>query len=189
MRTLMMVMMVSVAAFGQGAHVVELSAPDATSAKIAYESLQRAQKSWEAEQKRIARKYLVVAPGDPDASDDHFTDENLNTGIVTGGTFFGVAGGGGCLNAVTGYGTPCSDQHKPTKEETAQQEIHDKQQAAIERARAEAYAREARKRRGFESCCENTLPGFEFSHDFKFIVPAAPPEPAKNPYSGFVVSN
>jgi len=164
----------SLVGFGQEAYVVSLKPDDAMKAKATYDKLQQAQKDWADTQKHIALKYLIVEPTDPEASDKHYvgeTDTGIN--ISSSGT---LSSGNLALRYITTIG---GNQSEPTKEEIAQETKEEK--AYIER-----FNREKRQRKGFDGNCSNCLPKFEFTHDFKFIVPSKPE--VKAPVSPFYLS-
>jgi len=151
MRYILLTILFCLTAAGQEAYVVQLSVPDATQARETWDQLQTAKKNWEAVQKAMALKYLVVDPSDPEASDKHYVGEGL-TGTANSGTLTTYLSLGSIVNL------PLSAQEAARL-------------AKEEDKRVEQWKREKRQRRGFESCCENTLPQFQFTRDFRFIVP------------------
>jgi hypothetical protein len=135
--------------YGQEAYVVQLSPVDATQARQTWDALQTAQKNWEATQNGIALKYLIVDPKDPDASEQPYTP--IGALLTTGSAM-------GCIIISSEGSLDCSNQKTELDKEGVE--------------RKKEYAREKRQRRGFQSDIENKLPSFEFSHDFRYIVPA-----------------
>ena len=176
-------------AHAQEAVVVPLSVSDAEQARETWDALQTAQRNWEAVQKHIALTYLVVPPNDPDASETHYAEPVSITGNASSGSLIlgsTVTAGVGCIhndaNGNVALVGPCDDS-KPTPEQIAARKLVEDRQAEEEKARQKRYAQEKRQRRGFEGDCSNCLPKFEFSHDFKFIVPPkAAPVPSTSPF-------
>ncbi|HVN80707.1 MAG TPA: hypothetical protein VMW38_17075 [Terriglobia bacterium] len=163
----------------QDAPVVQLSGEDATSAKIVWQQLQRAEKAWDTKQKRIAVKYLTVPAGDPEAGSTIWEGETaISFSALTYGE--GAVTLDGCWAYDTkggAYVTDCNTGKaiKPTPDQLAAAEKEKKD--AAERA-----AKARRKRIGFDDNCSSCTPRFDFSRDFKFIVPPKPePAPSNSP--------
>jgi len=142
----------------QEAHVVALTPADASSAKITWEQLQAAQKAWDAEQKRIALKYLIVTPHDPEATSTKFDEPIFPTSATI---------------------TITSSDHVHTSLDTPPDELA--RQEAEHRAEVYRQSKLNRKRRGFDDNCSTCIPKFQFSHDFKYIVPPKPEPVTQTP--------
>jgi len=171
MKTLIFTILFCLTAAGQEAYVIQLSPQDAAHAQATWERLQTAQRDWEAEQKVVSLKYLIVDSKDPEASDSHFLEESL--------TFTGHS-----ATAVTS-GTIYPPFRNVWILRDGQTEIGEKADQELRQAeeRAKRYAREKRVRRGFSSDTTATPefpPKFQFSHDFKYLVP---PKPEQKVYS------
>jgi len=152
--------------YAQEAYVVQLSPADSIHSKVAFDRLQQAKKDWQAEEERISLKYLIVDPKDPEASSDHYSGQVIS---VLGITSARLITSGACLDS-SGLAVDCRNGKPlpgPTKEEMARIDKEEKDRIA-------RYDREKRQRRGFDNNCSNCLPKFEFSRDFKFIVPPKP---------------
>lgn len=125
----------------QEARVLELSRGDAYDVKQAWLNLQEAQGRWDGVQTRVKEKYLRVPYGDKEAGSE-ISAFNTST-VLSGSSFFYSLG------------------HEPTPEERANLVIVE-QEAARERVDRRRHAMYERK--GWES-------GFQFTSDFRFIVP------------------
>jgi hypothetical protein len=131
----------------QTANVIELEPVDAVKAQKVWDTLQKAQADYDFTLKILGEKYTLVKSGDPDAG-------NASTGIdVPVGTGY-TSGVVSACNTIQ-----WQDQNKdcpmPSKEEL---EKRAKEQKAWDDEHFRYY------RKGFEG-------GFEFSKDFRFIVP------------------
>jgi len=167
-------------AYGQEAYVVQLSPEDASHAKQVYERMIAAQKDWAAVQKQISEKYLTVEPKDPEASQQHYTpatEWSLISNPSSATTFNGMTG----EKAVQ-----CADGRAPTdgfcfsEQDLAKYRI--KKKEADEQIGKERRIRKGWNEEGIENM--NNPPRFDFTHDFKFIVPAKPEPAPANPCGG-----
>jgi hypothetical protein len=151
-----MVMLYGISVGAQTANVIELDVVDSIRAERVWTELQKAQADWNDLQKSFGERYTLVKHGDPDAG---------ATSTTIGPPVAWAIGG------VTGTTTLCGSvigQPDCPKETREQIEKRDKEQREWEDAHLRYY------RKGFES-------GFEFSKDFKYIVPK-PQETAKPQY-------
>ena len=161
----------------QEAYVVQLQVSDAETARETWDQLQTAKSNWEAVRRHIALQYLVVPADHPEAGDRHFMEQSI-TGfqITTTPGFSGFI----CMGS-GGYEISCDDQHKLTPAEIDQQKAAREAQIKQDTERHDRIARERRVRRGFETDTTPTPddpPKFQFSHDFRYIVPPRPETPA-----------
>lgn len=146
-----LLVMVAVCTVGQEARVVQLSDEDARSAKLSWERLQKAKSDWEVTSAFVKAKYLQVP----------VTDAEAGSRVILNS----LNGGGGpttmCADQIVGFaGT------MPSVVELAK--CHHQQVAEAAKHPAMTY------RRGFEN-------GFEFSSDFKYVVPTAKVAPRPLP--------
>jgi len=126
---------------GQEAKVIQLSQEDTAIAHAKWQALQDAQKTWDEEQKRLAKKYTFVHGDDPEAGDTQAWDMS----------------GNGLAYSITSTAT-WTTSSSPSPAEIA--------------AAQKAYEEHKKKDWWFRSGWES---GFDFSKDFRFIVPKAAP--------------
>ena len=153
MKRIIVFLLFAVSVGAQSADVIELDRTDATEVRAAWTKLQDAQTKWDALHERMRQKYTLVKEGDPDKG-------NLSTFINPGTGISGtITFASGCnVISITPTEVAGDCGKPPSKEELARQEKERKEYA-------DAHERYFRK--GFEN-------GFEFSKDFRFIVPGVP---------------
>lgn len=169
MKYVFLTILFCLAGYGQEAYVVQLSATDSAASRAAWTNLQTAKKNWEEVQKGISQKYLIIDANDPDASDYHYVGVLIAGDLIFGSgtiTSAHILTSASCLGA-DGKGYDCYTGKPilgPSKEELDGRRKEDEE-------RQDRYAKEKRQRRGFGENCSTCLPKFEFSHDFRYIVP------------------
>jgi hypothetical protein len=141
-----LIAILGLAALAQQARVISLSPEDASDVKQAWKQLQDAQRHWDFVQKKVRYHYLTVPYGSPEATSSIITDD-----FYENGTGIGYAIATSCFYNIGGTDNRESESCKK------------------ERAEREEQAKKARYlRSGWGD-------GFEFTDDFKYIVPKAPP--------------
>ena len=182
MKWLVVLAVLTTMAFSQSALVVPVSSADASQLKKLHQQMEDAEKAWRDIQEAMRDKYLVVDKSDPDASDDRWyppekTKNGWTISYVSSGSF------------ITSNGTPyLSNEDRCDPKKVAEHEAWEKEQ---KQRFDEREAKSRRWRKGWypQHDCEgcSSLP-FEFSGDFKFMVPVkVEPPPAKfgGPIWGF----
>lgn len=140
----------------QSANVIEMAPADAVKAQAAWNRLQQAQKDWNMVKQKLGEQYTMVKHRDDPGSSGVSTLIYEASGTGVSGVFFGgTKTSTVCLNGA------CPG---PSKEELAKQEV---ERQAYNDAHLRYY------RIGFTD-------GFEFSSDFKYLVPKSPVEPHQN---------
>jgi hypothetical protein len=131
----------------QSANVLELSSYHSQRALTAWKSLQKAQADWDAVNDEIKEAYTLVKSGDPDAG-------SMSTAVNVGAVSLWTNSTLGCF--------PVIGEDRSCPKESAEDK------AKRERESADWSDKHLRfYRRGFEN-------GFDFSKDFRFIVPKVP---------------
>ena len=129
------------------ASVVALTSDDSLRVQQAHDSLLKAQKDWDAVQQYIKQTYLGVKKNDPDASESSFYigSEDQNGLLFSGSSEY--------VTCAVSFGS--CDEPKESPQEVAKEK-------AYEDANIRYY------RKSLYPFAQN---GFDFSTDFKFIVP------------------
>lgn len=137
-----LVILSALCAFAQEAQVVQISKPDADSAKQKYEAFVAAKAAWEQAETALKAKYNRVPADSPDAGNTSIYEpsETNITGTIVSNNYFSV----GSEGQVVYHSSPeTTEREKPKQPEKPRM----------------------RYRRGFES-------GMKFSPDFRFAVPS-----------------
>jgi hypothetical protein len=130
----------------QTARVIALTPADTTEVSDKYEALQRAQKDWDDLQLKIKEKYTIVSSDDKERGSSYSGWLIINSGAALSSGSFLIGGG---------------DNHC----ETAEEKLARKKLEAKQEQDYKEYIKNMRYLRlGWED-------GFEFTKDFKFIVP------------------
>ena len=162
-RLLFVLLAVALSCVSQTARVIELKPEDAQMVKSACEKLDAAQKAYDDAVDRVRQEYTVVLEGDPDAGATWVADKDESGFLVGSGTTKWVT--------VGGYLTwrdddPCTRSLESVACLTNR--LRDAKALEAEGKKPKPRIRGHYKRRGWEN-------GFEFTPDFRFIVPK--PEP------------
>jgi len=160
MKLIVMLFALSVAGVGQSALVVQLSPQDASRAKATHQAMLDAEKKWNDMQSEISQKYLIVDKDDPNASDQRwYTAEDVFfSGTASTATWSTLSVD---ANGYLVSGRPCET-------EAEKKARADAQAKAEQEAKKREAEREAKSRRWRKNWYQKS---FEFSDDFKFIVP------------------
>ena len=165
MRSLILaVFLLATAALGQEARVIQIKSEDSVELKQKWEVLQVAQKSWDEANGRIKKDYIVVKEGDKDAGRQVLFAYDLSGSKMAVYWTSGIIDGCNMLWA---------DSTKPRPQEDAKRCEEIQRKAEKNRASMLFY------RNGWES-------GFEFTPDFRFIVPRKPEPPKPNSSYPFI---
>jgi len=134
----------------QEAKVLPLKSDDSFEAKEAWYKLQDAQKEWDAVQSKVKEKYLLVPYGDKEAGNEILEPCSISNPCLSSSTnVFTLTGRTHQLSAV-------EEEAKAKREEQYRKEAEENRKTAH-------Y-----QRKGWEN-------GFQFSSDFKYIVPKPAP--------------
>ena len=165
-----------VSCYAQSALVVPLSAADAAKVQRMHQEMLDAEQRWKDLQTEISNHYLVVDKTDPDASDERWYPDNGANGTsgVTG-MFLKGASIGLTTNGNFVYPDECDPKYKAERK---------KWQDEQDKRTEEREAKSRRYRKGWtkgQNCYNCGVLDFEYSNDWKYIVPK-PPEtkPANN---------
>lgn len=166
MKYVVAVLILIVSCVAQSALVVPLKPEDVANISSLHQEMVDAEKRWADVQNEIKLRYIVVDKDDPEAGDaTWYPPDNVSTGFS-----FGLTLGQ----------DECDPRYKERREQLRAEQ--DKQ-----RDEREAHAKRFRKGWGVSNCIGCDAISFEYTTDFRFIVPK-PPTPKPNPYGGqFVI--
>lgn len=164
-RTLILLVICAATALAQSGRVVSLSPADSTAAAKAYADMQDAKVVWEKLRVQLSEKYLIVPYGDPDSSGSEY----MRPSSLTNQSFIAVEYGDFYIGT-----TP-----RPEPSEVEKKAREEKRQ----REREEWKKRAVFFRKGWNEHAgvSGLLPVFEFSADFRFMVPAPPAKTESTP--------
>jgi hypothetical protein len=142
MKTMLIVLLIAAPCFGQEAKVLQVEPADATKAQELYEKMQQAEKDWKDYVEATKEKYLTVPYDSPERGNQTYErPSNTTTALFSGS---------GCIL----WGTMAGESNKCEQERESRMKQREKEDKLKPWHRA-----------GWESM------EFEFSKDFKFIVP------------------
>lgn len=174
MKTALLAITFASCCFAQSALVVPLKPEDAAKVQRLHQQVLDAEKAWTDAQKQIKERYLIVEKGDPDASDDHW----YPPAKMPDGTFSTTYIGSGSFITTTGL-SYLSSENACDPKKVAEHQAWEAEQKKLEQAR-EANSRRWRKGWYPNHNCSGCDPlPFEYSEDFKYLVPK--PTPAEKP--------
>ena len=151
--------------FAQSGRVVPLSEADALTVRITHVNMKEAVAAWEALRVRFGEKYLTVPYGDPDSSGSEY----MRPSSLTNQSFIAVEYGDFYIG-ITPRPEP-SEVEKKAREEKLQREREEWKKRAVF----------FRKGWNEHAGVSGLLPVFEFSADFRFMVPAPPAKTESTP--------
>ena len=155
MRMLILLVICAVVACGQSGRVVPLLEADTLTARITYINMKEAEAAWEELRIKLGEKYLTVPWGDPDSSGAEYMrpSDSITRSFIT-----------------TDYGDlVISNTPRPQPTEAEKKAREERRQRELEEWKKRAVF----FRKGWDEHAggSGSLPLFEFSGDFRFMVP------------------
>ena len=141
--------------YAQSAKVLAVEPSDAERANVLYERMKQAERDWEDFQQATKEKYLTVPYDSPERGNIWYESPPPEGGATTGGLLYWSGSG-------TVSGCSIISDNPPSKDYCNKQE----------KERAAAWEKEKKTKRWKRAGWEDFE--FEWSKDFKFIVPKTP---------------